>query len=150
MHPILCKSVNGATCSKAHGKSNHNHLNNVKVSLVAWIVSQSHGDGFYEAKTNMKREHSKDNAVAEILRVKSHCMLGKNAPSMSSLTHPVALRAITVAKAIAPANRTNPFLQHYGNSKSPKILARTRTSLRCRRYLATLPHLLQTSFCSKK
>jgi hypothetical protein len=33
-----------------------------------------------------------------------------HAPNMSSLTQPVALRATTVAKAIAPANVTNPFL----------------------------------------
>jgi hypothetical protein len=35
----------------------------------------------------------------------------RNAPSMSSLAHPVAFSAINVAKAIAPANKTNPFLQ---------------------------------------
>ncbi len=36
---------------------------------------------------------------------------------MSSLTHPVAFSPINVAKAIAPANKTNPFLQKHWPKK---------------------------------
>jgi hypothetical protein len=75
------------------------HLNDVKVCLVACVPMSASGS-FFKTKSKKKNRGS---CPPQICR--------RNAPSMSSLAHPVAFSPINVAKAIAPANKTNPFLQ---------------------------------------
>ena len=102
MHSILCGRVSGAQDTREHERS-ITILTTSKLDLPRVQISDK--ESKFMAKRGKQRKRQLKRREAGAARYDE-----MHAPNMSSLTHPVPLRATTVAKAIAPANMTNPFL----------------------------------------